>query len=377
MASIQSKKSKSGRVAYYVVVSIHGKHKWIRAGTLKDARILKKDIEALEESERREKLGVSKIHKKADQAFQEYLDHVRLRCAPNTVKRYRAALNAFLAFLRLYCPRIRHLSQVKPEHIELYQDKRLTSTELKVEADGDKNGNHKTKRLPLPQTVNYEVSVLRSAFVWALEREWMSTVPTRRVKKLKAREKRQARILSTEECSLLLRVAGEMAAKGAIAIVYCHTFEFLLNTGLRAGELCNLTWDDVNSKSGLIQIREKPGWSPKTYARDFFLNERSLELLREISVGKDYVFTSPSGKQLGTDNLRRALIKVARKAEIGGLTRVHDLRHTFNSLMQMNGVDAPTMASILGHKDLSTTMIYTHQTKKHLKNSIEKVGIGH
>jgi site-specific recombinase XerD len=43
--------------------------------------------------------------------------------------------------------------------------------------------------------------------------------------------------------------------------------------------------------------------------------------------------------------------------------------------MQMKGVDAATMATILGHKDLSTTMIYTHQTVKHLKKSINKVGM--
>ena len=44
--------------------------------------------------------------------------------------------------------------------------------------------------------------------------------------------------------------------------------------------------------------------------------------------------------------------------------------------MQMNGVDRGTVAAILGHRDLSTTLIYTHQTAEHLKKSIEKVGIG-
>ena len=40
----------------------------------------------------------------------------------------------------------------------------------------------------------------------------------------------------------------------------------------------------------------------------------------------------------------------------------------------MNGVDPATMGRILGHKDIETTMIYTHQTQDHLKRSIEKVG---
>ena len=59
MASIQCKKSKSGKRTYYVVDSIAGKHKWIKAGTLKDARQLKRHLEGLEKSQRMEKLGVS------------------------------------------------------------------------------------------------------------------------------------------------------------------------------------------------------------------------------------------------------------------------------------------------------------------------------
>ncbi len=41
--------------------------------------------------------------------------------------------------------------------------------------------------------------------------------------------------------------------------------------------------------------------------------------------------------------------------------RVHDLRHTFNSLMQMNGVDPAALGKILGHIDIEPTMICTHQ----------------
>jgi site-specific recombinase XerD len=78
-------------------------------------------------------------------------------------------------------------------------------------------------------------------------------------------------------------------------------------------------------------------------------------------------------KQLTSDKLRHVLIQVAREAGLNGLTRVHDLRHTFNSLLQMRGVDAGTMARILGHQDLQTTMIYTHQTADHLKQAINRL----
>jgi site-specific recombinase XerD len=125
-----------------------------------------------------------------------------------------------------------------------------------------------------------------------------------------------------------------------------------------------------------MKIQPKEGWTPKSYSREFFLNQTSIDLLKTIPKSEDYIFRSESGHQLDPDSVRIALIKIAKAADLHGLTRVHDLRHTFNSLMQMNGVDPATMGKILGHKDIETTMIYTHQTAEHLKRCIEKVGVG-
>jgi len=136
-----------------------------------------------------------------------------------------------------------------------------------------------------------------------------------------------------------------------------------------------LTWADVDLKTGLIKIQAKDGWTPKSYAREFFMNKPALEVLSQIEQNGEFIFTEISGRKLDNDRLRRSLIKVAEKAGFEGFTRVHDLRHTFNSLMQMAGVDPATMGKILGHRDIETTMIYTHQTQEHLKKSIEKIGV--
>ena len=70
MASIQFKNLKKGKV-YFVVVSLAGKHKWIKAGTLKDAKILQKQIESLENSQRMEKLGLTVHTARIDDFFQD------------------------------------------------------------------------------------------------------------------------------------------------------------------------------------------------------------------------------------------------------------------------------------------------------------------
>lgn len=374
MASIQSKKSKSGKRTYYVVVSQDGRHKWLRAGGLHAAKAMKREVESMQDSERRERLGFGKRAKRIDAFFTEYLDYVRLRSAESTVKRYRAAVNAFIAYLQLYQPKLSEAASISPEHIEDFMSKRLESVELKTKADGEKPGNHKNKQLPKPQTVNYEISVLRSAFIWGFDREFLVQVPTKKVKKLRAKGKKAPRLLSSEECARLVETAREIGTESPQLGVYADVFEFLLNTGLRSGELCNLTWNDVDMSTRQIWIRAKPGWTPKSYEREFFLNLRCLQILETNGKQEGWLF-SRGGKQLSTDDLRKALIKVAKVAGIEGLTKIHDLRHTFNSHMQMNGVDAPTMARILGHQDLKTTMIYTHQSQEHLRKSIEKVGI--
>jgi len=62
MASIQPKKGKAGKKTYYVVICHRGVHKWVKAGTLRDAKTLKKEIESLENSKRMEKLGLIGHH---------------------------------------------------------------------------------------------------------------------------------------------------------------------------------------------------------------------------------------------------------------------------------------------------------------------------
>jgi len=363
-------------ITYYVVICHRGKHKWVRVGTLRDAKLLKKEIEAPDNTRRIEKLGLTGRHKRIDDFFQEYADHVKLRTFGNTVKRYLGVLNTFLAFLKTFHPNLGYLTQIKPEHIESYQKQRLESTELKADADGDKPDNHKNKRLPLPQTVNFEVGIIRSVFMWAHDRELIPAVPTKKVKPLRPKPKKQAKVLTPDQCRQFLKTAREAAKSDKPMRVYYKAFKFLLNTGLRSGELCNLTWDDVDLETGLMEIQPKEGWTPKRNSRQFYLNESSLEVLRSFGERERYIFTDLSGRQLDPSALRKALIEVAQAPGLNDLTRVHDLRHTFSSHMQMNGVDPGTMAAILGHRSYDVTMIYTHQTQEHLRKSINKIGIG-
>ncbi|MEE9443095.1 MAG: hypothetical protein V3V99_10570 [candidate division Zixibacteria bacterium] len=79
MPSIQFKKSKTGKRTYYVVVSYRGKHKWIKAGTQKQAKELAGKIDSLRNSERLKKPGLATKDKNIDDFLQEYISHMKLR----------------------------------------------------------------------------------------------------------------------------------------------------------------------------------------------------------------------------------------------------------------------------------------------------------
>jgi site-specific recombinase XerD len=101
-------------------------------------------------------------------------------------------------------------------------------------------------------------------------------------------------------------------------------------------------------------------------------------LLQEIS-GKsrkptpdDYVFKVKAAGR-SRNWMREQLIKIATKAGISDLTKLHTLRHTFASHLVMKGVDLPTVMKLMGHSDIQTTMIYAHLAPDHLAGAVNKL----
>lgn len=143
--------------------------------------------------------------------------------------------------------------------------------------------------------------------------------------------------------------------------------ELLLQTGIRIGELANLRLSDV-TKEGL---RVAP--FEKHEERVVPLNKRAKEALDNYlkirpKTSDDHVFVTKSGKQFLIRNIRTAVERYFRLAEIKD-AKVNDLRHTFVAHHLKHGVSLVILSKVLGHKRLSTTERYLQYVTEREKES--------
>jgi integrase/recombinase XerD len=155
--------------------------------------------------------------------------------------------------------------------------------------------------------------------------------------------------------------------------------ETFFSTGMRAGELVNLNREQIKIKPETkdleITIIGK-GQRPRTV----YLSERAVFWLRKyLETRKDKekaLFINYRGKKPGTRLTIRSLERIVKKyAILAGLplnTVCHTLRHSFATDLLSKGVDLRVVQEFLGHKNISTTQIYTHVTRPQLREIHKK-----
>ena len=162
-----------------------------------------------------------------------------------------------------------------------------------------------------------------------------------------------------------------------------------LTTGLRRGEICGLQWRDFDEKNGLLNIRRaviaqknQPvcigETKTKTGVRTIVLPPSTVELLkvRKKESYSQWIFPNPLKPEapMTPSTPYHMLKKLLNQAGIPSI-RFHDLRHTFATHALTSGVDAKTLAGILGHTNASFTLdTYTHVTKDMKRQASDIVG---
>jgi len=193
--------------------------------------------------------------------------------------------------------------------------------------------------------------------------KYIRSNPTQDIKKIKKPTRKAPRFLSKDEIN---RVLPELRPRAR------NMVEVLLNTGMRWGELRNLEWDDVDWNEKRIHVRVKESWSPKGGERKVPMNERVQQILQELPKTNNWIFSSRTGSRVKHYLIWQTFKKACQKVGIDNAT-LHTLRHTFASHLVMAGVDLATVSKLLGHKDISTTMIYSHLSPDHLGQAVERL----
>ena len=189
------------------------------------------------------------------------------------------------------------------------------------------------------------------------------------------------RVLKPGEVADLL---GRMPASTPLELRDRAMFELAYSAGLRAEEIVNLDSSSLDPEAEELRVEGKggrtrvlPAGEPAWRALDAYLRRgrpaldagraepsRSGEASDPPGYSEPALFLSKSGRRLSTSDVRRRLRLATRRAALEAGVSPHTLRHSFATHLLENGYDIRTVQELLGHKDVSTTMIYTHVLNK-------------
>jgi site-specific recombinase XerD len=137
----------------------------------------------------------------------------------------------------------------------------------------------------------------------------------------------------------------------AILIAYRH--------GLRASELCDLTWDVINLDRGSILVHRAKGGTDSRHPLTG-KEIRDLRKLRRENPESRFVFVTERGGPMSTSGFLKMIGKVGELAKLSSLkVHPHMLRHACGFKLANDGVDTRTIQDYLGHADIKHTVIYT------------------
>lgn len=194
-------------------------------------------------------------------------------------------------------------------------------------------------------TINRELNSLSKMFSIAKQNGFITKNPCSEVKKLRV-ENYKIRYLTKDEEQRLFEAIGDHWIKPIVIIG--------LQTGMRKGEILNLTWNCVDFTQNIIDVLKTKSGKP----RKIPMSKKLKDVLKSISQESEFVFINPTTKGV-PQNINDVFPDFLKKAKIKNF-RFHDLRHTVATRWVESGIDLVVVKELLGHADIKTTMRYAH-----------------
>lgn len=273
----------------------------------------------------------------------QYMEYLEVECglASNTISAYRNDLYSLSDFLSSI--NIENCSTIKRLHLNMYikhlYDKKYT-----------------------PRSITREIASIKGFFKWLNINEILSYNPALDIEQPKLPRKLPA-VLSVNEINELLNEKMTVIDKAILELLYA--------AGLRVSELADIQTSNIDlnakfirccgkgSKERIVPIGNKACSALKNY-----LKEREYTI-KKYNIKSKYCFIKENGKKLTRQDIYNFIIAIGKK--INKKISPHTIRHSFATHLLENGADLRVVQELLGHSDVSTTQLYTHISKKRLK----------
>jgi site-specific recombinase XerD len=137
------------------------------------------------------------------------------------------------------------------------------------------------------------------------------------------------------------------------------------SAGLRVSEIVNLKIGDIDSKRMMMHIRNAKGKKDRMVP----LSQKFLDTLRNyyrVYKPKNYLFEGQQGGPYSIRSVQEIIKQAKERARIGKTGSTHMLRHSYATHLLEGGTDIRLIQELLGHNSITTTMRYTHVSRKDL-----------
>jgi integrase len=216
-----------------------------------------------------------------------------------------------------------------------------------------------------PYRANRIVALLSRMLTIAIRWQWRADNPCRGIER--NQEHKRRRYLSADELARLSEALDDYGDQQSADII-----RLLLLTGARRGEVLAARWADFDPG---FTIWSKPGATTKQKTEHIVpLSSAASELLvkirRQVPAAVEWVFPANGSHRR---DVKDAWATLCRMAKIEG-ARVHDLRHTYASILVSAGHSLPIIGRLLGHTTAQTTHRYAHLQDDPLRLAAENAG---
>jgi len=285
-------------------------------------------------------------------AFIQYLA-VERGLAPNTLESYERDLTHFIHFLQE--TGVRSLKDMDRRHIAAYVGR------LRQEGKAS-------------ATISRSLVSIRNFCRFLVQERVIPRDPSQQLE-MPRQEKKLPKVLAMHEVERLLEAPKADSPGGARDKAM---LELLYATGIRVSELVSLKLEDVHLGLGYIRCVGKgskeriiPLGRIAAQALDDYIRHWRHRLLK---AGKrtDELFVNHLGTGMTRQGFWKIIKKYAAEAGIRKEITPHTLRHSFATHLLENGADLRAVQEMLGHADISTTQIYTHVTRKQMKEIYDR-----